>query len=599
MNLSPLLIQRFVDNNGNALVGGLLYTYAAGTTTPQATYTDSTGSTNNPNPVVANSRGEANVWLNPALSYKFILTDQYGNQIWTEDNVSCQTPPAPNSITDSMLASTSQIYAIDQAYNKTAAEIAAGVTIANAGYPPGDIRRYGADPTGITDSTVAFQSAINVCSGIRTGSTNNVSIPLGTFKISSTLTVPSVVHINGSGRGFGSSNPGTVINYIGVGNCFLVNGSYCHFQDFMLTQNNKTPSNNVGFQITNNAVFTTMARITIGPSFPTTTYPGWAAGIQTNNQTGAGNGPGYELNLDDVYISSNIIGIDYDASSAQVAVGLHMKNVYLETNATNLRLGFSNQVTNVSWIGGECILLGPGYSGNVAETNNSIGINIVNCKNFVVQGVSFETNGTAVAGATGQLSIFAQIANGVQITGNHFYTPASPNGATNHINLSANALGVVISGNQFDNVGTGVGYAVTYTSGAQFDVGINWLTNATSVWNNTWTPTATNLTVVNGTGGANYNGTWDRKGNQVFFAITITITGTCTTASVAGTTNFSLPAGAPNPSGSLGWCVACGNVTNVGLGNGSVTVTGKVYAPTWAARNESITLSGNYQCADA
>ena len=87
MNLSPLLIQHFVDGNGNALVGGLLYTYAAGTSTPQATYTDSTGGTPNANPVLMNARGEADVWLNPALSYKFTLTDRYGTLIWTKDNV--------------------------------------------------------------------------------------------------------------------------------------------------------------------------------------------------------------------------------------------------------------------------------------------------------------------------------------------------------------------------------------------------------------------------------------------------------------------------------------------------------------------------------
>ena len=87
MNLSPLLVQRFVDNNGNSLVGGLLYTYAAGTTTPIATYTDSTGGTPNSNPVVANARGEMNVWIDPTLAYKFVLTDQYGSLVWSVDSV--------------------------------------------------------------------------------------------------------------------------------------------------------------------------------------------------------------------------------------------------------------------------------------------------------------------------------------------------------------------------------------------------------------------------------------------------------------------------------------------------------------------------------
>ena len=78
---------RGVDNNGAALAGGLVYTYSAGTTTPIATYTDSTAGTPNANPVVLNARGEADIWLKPNVGYKFKLTDRYGALIWTEDNV--------------------------------------------------------------------------------------------------------------------------------------------------------------------------------------------------------------------------------------------------------------------------------------------------------------------------------------------------------------------------------------------------------------------------------------------------------------------------------------------------------------------------------
>lgn len=85
--LSPVLVQRFCDNNGNPLFGGQLYSYEAGTTTPLATYTDSTGVTANTNPVILNARGEANVWVPPNVAYKFVLEDSSGNTIWTVDNV--------------------------------------------------------------------------------------------------------------------------------------------------------------------------------------------------------------------------------------------------------------------------------------------------------------------------------------------------------------------------------------------------------------------------------------------------------------------------------------------------------------------------------
>lgn len=86
MTLSPVLRQRFVDNNGNALYLGQLASFAAGTSTPLVTYQDSVG-TVNANPVILNPRGEANVWIPPNVAYKFTLSDASGNLIWTIDNV--------------------------------------------------------------------------------------------------------------------------------------------------------------------------------------------------------------------------------------------------------------------------------------------------------------------------------------------------------------------------------------------------------------------------------------------------------------------------------------------------------------------------------
>lgn len=77
MNLPPVLKQRYFDSNGDPLVGGLLYTYQANTTTPQVTYKDSTGDvgTENTNPIELDANGEADMWLDPTLSYKFVLHD--------------------------------------------------------------------------------------------------------------------------------------------------------------------------------------------------------------------------------------------------------------------------------------------------------------------------------------------------------------------------------------------------------------------------------------------------------------------------------------------------------------------------------------------
>ena len=89
-SLSPTPKLQFFDLNGAPLSGGLLYTYEAGSTTPLATYTDSTGVSANTNPIVLDSRGEANVWLEGAI-YKFALYTSVGVLIWTVDNINGST----------------------------------------------------------------------------------------------------------------------------------------------------------------------------------------------------------------------------------------------------------------------------------------------------------------------------------------------------------------------------------------------------------------------------------------------------------------------------------------------------------------------------
>lgn len=101
-SLTPSPVQRFVDSNGNALSGGKLFTYSGGTTTKLTTYTDSTGTVAQTNPIILNTRGEPTngpgIWLTPGLAYKFVLapstdTDPPTNPIWTVDNVQSPIPP--------------------------------------------------------------------------------------------------------------------------------------------------------------------------------------------------------------------------------------------------------------------------------------------------------------------------------------------------------------------------------------------------------------------------------------------------------------------------------------------------------------------------
>lgn len=89
---TPIPVVHFVDSSGNALSGGKLFSYTAGTTTKLSTYVDSTKNTTNANPTILNTRGEAQVWLPPGVAYKFVLSpstdgDPPTNPIWTADNI--------------------------------------------------------------------------------------------------------------------------------------------------------------------------------------------------------------------------------------------------------------------------------------------------------------------------------------------------------------------------------------------------------------------------------------------------------------------------------------------------------------------------------
>lgn len=92
VNLSPFAGAgwQFFDNNGVILSGGLLYTYAAGTTTPQTTYTSSSGAIANSNPIVLDSAGRttSEVWLTEGAACKFVLKTSAAVIIGSYDNIS-------------------------------------------------------------------------------------------------------------------------------------------------------------------------------------------------------------------------------------------------------------------------------------------------------------------------------------------------------------------------------------------------------------------------------------------------------------------------------------------------------------------------------
>ena len=92
VNLSPIggVAAQFLDNSGNPLTGGKIYTYGAGTTTPQATYTSAGGGTPHANPIILDAAGRVpsgEIWLTDGLQYKFVIKTSTDVQIGSYDNI--------------------------------------------------------------------------------------------------------------------------------------------------------------------------------------------------------------------------------------------------------------------------------------------------------------------------------------------------------------------------------------------------------------------------------------------------------------------------------------------------------------------------------
>jgi hypothetical protein len=195
VSISPVPFQYLpsVANTGQPAAGYKLFTYIAGTSTKQNTWVDSTQTTVNTNPILLDANGFISaasgdgIWLDPTLSYKFVLalptdTDPPTSPLRTMDNVQGFFTLA--TLTAGLIGSI--------LYPKTAAEIAAGVIPTNYAYAPGDIRRYGADPTGVADSSPALMSAIAANSDVFDTFEGG-----GNYLFNSSVIIKSVLRIRG------------------------------------------------------------------------------------------------------------------------------------------------------------------------------------------------------------------------------------------------------------------------------------------------------------------------------------------------------------------------------------------------------------------
>jgi hypothetical protein len=149
-SLTPTPKQQFFDANGNPLVAGKVYTYAGGTTTPIATFTDQAGSSTNTNPIILDARGMANIWLQPTIAYKFLITDsndvtQYttDNILVPVDNLSFGSPPAIGDVAPNSGAFTTLSATLDVTFSGTGyVQMPVGATTDRPAVPAEGMFRY-------------------------------------------------------------------------------------------------------------------------------------------------------------------------------------------------------------------------------------------------------------------------------------------------------------------------------------------------------------------------------------------------------------------------------------------------------------------------
>ncbi len=222
VNLSALAGagQQFFDNNGVPLAGGLIYTYAAGTTTPQATFTTSAGSISHTNPIVLDSAGRVNeIWLTSGVTYKFIIRDSAGVLIGTFDNIVGVNDPTASNVAlvafQTLLAGStgSSLVGFTQPTSNTT------LTVQTKLRQYVNISDFGAVGNGVADDTAAMTTFFN-------SAINNPGVPhrlnKATYCISSVMPTINVSNVIIEGEGadihdVGSLITGTVIKWIASG----------------------------------------------------------------------------------------------------------------------------------------------------------------------------------------------------------------------------------------------------------------------------------------------------------------------------------------------------------------------------------------------
>jgi len=267
VTLSPVggAATQFFDNNGVILSGGKIFTYAAGTTTPQATYTDASGVTPHANPIILDSAGRVpggEIWLTDGLVYKFVIETSTAILIGTYDNIT-----GINSVTAADITLTGFKGQIGDVADLTTADGADWIGFTPAGANAAarslqdkardfiSVKDFGAIGDGVADDSGAFTAAL-AASDYVTG------VQGDTYFIDNTVTVALNKQLIANGASLKGGVGDTA--FLVTGDNVLVDGWFVDANNGLYTFrndgdrntfSNNVFTNNVGHYIFNTGAF--------------------------------------------------------------------------------------------------------------------------------------------------------------------------------------------------------------------------------------------------------------------------------------------------------------------------------------------------------
>ena len=574
--LTPNPLMQFFDITGAPLYLGTLETFAAGTSTPLATYTDFSAAIANPTTITLNTRGEAAVWLGPA-AYKFTLRDAAGVLIWTADNITTQDALLALAAFEATLAGStgSTLVGFTQTGPGTTrtvqSKLSDSYSVADFGFLPS---------ASAAANTTAFANAWNI--------SRQLTIPAGTYNVGA---LPNFAILGARIQGIGR----VVLNITGAGPGLVVDAGATAgvvVQDIVIDNLtiNCTGAATIGVFIRgithsqfnrlrpiNFSAYAMLCQFMVSNSFYDFCHSGNEPGIITPSVIGVGLGLRNANEqcsnctwINPVIEGTSGNGLVLDEAAASVFIGGTVEGCGYTTGYGGILIG-PNSIDNT-------------FINMDLEANGILGDATtfhVKCAGLRTSFVNiFADDGTGyVAPSTaGSPLIWIYGGNSTAFFGGSIDTlkidAGVKNTVTNSLAYNLNGAGTIT------DAGTNTRHIQLYNVNPGTTLPDSYVTKST------WTPVATSLTIV---GTPTYVGTFERIGDFVSF--TIRVTSTTSTAATAGTTSFSTPTSTVV----AGTCVAASNVTAIGYGTGLVN-SNVIYVPTWAASADVI-ITGQYFAA--